>query len=247
MQKEYKNIKTLLTKYLDGKTSLEEEKILFEFSKTNKIPEEFENLASEFQHYHEFRKKEPEHISLSDIIEKTNHLNQISNTILFKVAAVVILMLGSFYIGTKAVLKDSNYQNQVVELEHELNGLKNNMAIRLITEESSHDKLQGLLLVSEAKLVSNNIISDILNIYESDTNPIVRSMALEFLKNHVKNEEVKNSMIELLAKDDLIQLQLETVMIIKNLNDKDLLKRLNQLVKNNLMQEKLKVQMIEIL
>ena len=247
MKKEYQIIRDLLSKYLEGKSSLEDEEILFDFFDSDNIPEEFQIFQSEFIHYKDFQRKEPEQIYFSEIIGKKVLSEGIISSNLVKVAAMLILMIGAFYLGRRTIQKDSIQPSELAEIKNELSEIKTYMAGRLITQKSSHDKIQGLLLVSEADITSNEIVSDILNIYESDSNPIVRSMALDFLKNHVKNEEVRNSMIGILSKEDLIQLQLETIMIIKKLNDIELKSRLNSLIENNLLQEKLKVEMEKII
>lgn len=247
MKKQYHNIRNLLSEYLEGKTTLEEEKQLSTFFTSEDVPKELEEFQPEFIHYLNFQKKEPQYVDLEDIVGKTRLLNRIINSNLVKIAAVIVIATGSFFLGTKTVQEESKQQIQVTELKNELNEMKVKMAGRLITDESSHEKIKGLMMANDTNLYSSDIISDILNIYEYDTNPIVRSMALDFLKNHIKNEEVRNAMIGVISKDDLIQIQLETFLIIKQLNDEELMLRLNGLIENDLLQEQLKSEIEELL
>ncbi len=227
-----KTAKKLLEKYLEGGTSLIEEKYLINFFQSKEVPEELESFKVEFSYYKKYAVK-PSNAFMKRIQNQLQHqrpktfIYKLNN--LAKIAAVLLLMISSFFSGK--YLSDENRTNKLTrgELQKEIYDLKNITVNTMLEASSSHRRIEGLVLANELDSPPDKLLLEVVEILNRDKSPLVRGVALEFIKNHKERDVIKSILIESLEYQDLLPLQLDLIRMINELNSDSLLKQLEEL------------------
>ncbi len=236
------HIKYLLDKYLEGKTSLKEEETLIDFFQSGDIPEELEQYTAEFSHYGISRSEEPGDL-VQDTIDSLNLEAKVRSNFYaspwYRVAATFLLVAVAFLSGYGLNVRN-DLQNEVHSLKDELLDLKETTVQVMLKGESSHQRIQALVIASQLETVSEELIGNVLATFNEDKSPMVRSVALEFLGMHSQSESVRSVLVNLLQEQDLLSLQIELLWLIQESGDEQLIEELRELLDSTDVSEELK-------
>lgn len=241
--KDIDQIKKLLGKYLEGKTTLEEEKWLGEYFTNEDVPEELESFRSEFDYYHEQQALIAEKESLHELMQD-DKLPKVWT--IWRVAAVLALVIGSFILGYSLNVKTS-LENKLTHLETEMNDLKEATVLAMLQINISHKKIEGIVLASQLTSPSEQLIKNVLLEYQTNENPIVQNIALEFLYTHIQDERVQTALLKSLVNNRFSPTQLEIFENLSRSADQKVLKTLRELIESDSLDNEIKSQLENIM
>lgn len=241
--KDIKQIEALLEKFLEGKTSLEEEQWLRDYFANETIPEELESFRSEFEYYEQHQQLIADKESLGQLLQddKTPQVWTV-----WRVAAVFAMVIGSFILGYSLNVK-SSLENKLVDLESEVNDLKEATVLAMLQINISHKKIEGIVLASQLSSPSEQLIKNILFEFENNESPIVQNIALEFLYTQIQDEQVQNTLLKSLTSNRISPTQLEIFENLSRSDDQKILRTLQELIESDSLDDETKSQLQEIL
>ncbi len=243
------SIKVLLDKYLEGKTSLEEERTLIEFFQSNDIPKELEQFKAEFQHYGISGAEEP-----GDIVQNAIDSLGIGPRFQpkfyasgwYRIAATILLIAVSFFIGYGVNIK-SSLTDEVSSLKAQIVSLQETTISVMLQGQSSHQRIQALVMASEIPEVTDELLQKALRTLNEDQSPVVRSVALEFISLHRNADSVQSTLIASLLNQEYFSIQIELLHMIYGLNDLELNAQLEELLSSTKASSMLKKEIRKII
>ncbi len=156
------------------------------------------------------------------------------------------MVVGSFILGYSLNVK-SSLENKLANLESEVQDLKEATVLAMLQINTSHKKIEGIVLASQLSSPSPQLIENILTEYETNENPIVQNIALEFLYTHIQDEQVQNALLTSLMKNRISPTQLEIFEQLSKSRDPKVLKTLHDLIESDSLDHEIKSQLQEIL
>ncbi len=143
--------------------------------------------------------------------------------------ATFMLALG---IGVGYLVKPSAsvQQNDMQALTQEVVNLKEMMMLSLLEKESATERLKAVSLTQDMDDASVKVTSALVRTLNEDENVNVRLAALEALKPYARNSEVRQALIQSIAKQQspLVQIALAELMVM--IQEKSSVKELEKIV-----------------
>lgn len=251
------NIKALLEKYYEARTGLEEEQILFDYFSSEEVAEELLPYKEEFQAFsQEYPKlKAPENL-VEEIIsnsyqkgfqEKASS-NNISVNRYLMIAASIFLIACSFavgyYSGDKSTLIAEEEKGDIHSLKEEIRDMKSLMVQNFLDQKQNHQKLYALSLASQFDSIEGEVLDRVLTTLKHDENVNIRLAAADLLYQFAANQEVQQGLVEVFPNQESPLVVLELVRIIKSLQPATSQALLDEIIKQESLQDSLKEQIL---
>jgi len=146
-------------------------------------------------------------------------------------AFAMVLIVASFFVGY--FIKSPSSKTEVNELTEQVSELKELMMLSMLEKESATERLKAVSLTSEMDQVSQKVTTALFKTLNEDENVNVRLAALEALKAYVRDNTVREGLVQSIALQEspLVQLALAELMV--NIQEKQSVKELQKLLKGN--------------
>ncbi len=230
-----KDTDELLKKYLEGKTSEQEEQLLRDHSDDSYFLEEI-------RFYDKSNKKKlsdsfDERIKKSiGSVDKKLHIN---TGVLFRVAAVFLLI----FITVLLIQMNASYQ----QMSARMDTMQSALAITLMDQQSVHVKLKALELVGGLPAMQTELSTSLMELLNTDDNVNVRMAAIETMAGFPKDELVKKELIKSLGRQESFLVRAILVESLIKMNDPVILEELKRMIDDDRTELELKNQIKEIL
>ncbi|MHA4812227.1 HEAT repeat domain-containing protein [Flavitalea flava] len=133
----------------------------------------------------------------------------------WKVAAVLIILLGGVWIGTLLKSPGGNAApEQIVELRKEVKEMKEVLLFSLLSDESATQRIRAVSYAEEIANPDQKVIEALLNTLDHDKNVNVRLASLYSLARFSDRQAVRDSLVESLKKqtEPIIQVVLINIL-----------------------------------
>ncbi len=130
-----------------------------------------------------------------------------------KVAAMVVLFFGTYWVGYRIGTGKSEIANN--QLESELHQQKQQVILASLREFTGPQKIEAVYSISNSGKVSDELINALVYTMNSDKNVNVRLAAISALSGMMnKNERVKTELIKSLAVQENSLLQISLIQVL---------------------------------
>lgn len=233
-----KEMKKLIDKYLEGETTIEEEKAIREYFARKDIPEEYSDMRDIFEMMASFENTgtELEDDALSANLEQVDLDKKprvISLQYKYSIAAAIALLVVGFGIGWLIGGLGKIDGSQVAALRDDIHDMKEAMMVSKLHKESVSGRIQAAYEISESVDSADDKILDAL-IYSlnTDANSNVRMAAAEALFKYSQSDKVRDAFINSLntQKDPLVKIKIIDMLV--SLGEKRALPELQKVMKD---------------
>lgn len=217
--------------HLEGCPSCTEElealKTLFVAIQNEKIPVPSERLRTNFLEQLELEKK-----SVSKAIpikpKKQKTKNTWATTFL-KIAASILLVVGSFLLGRYQQKEKSNLE--IAALEDQTLQMKQTAMLSLMENKSASRRIQGVSYIDKFENPDEAIVRALADRMRYDENTNVRLTAVESLRNFTASETVKNAFITALKTEKDPGIQIAIIHTLVEIQEKKAISPLRELMR----------------
>lgn len=162
-------------------------------------------------------------------MEQTIQLSFNKSTVfsVLKYAAILVIgvIIGVFY-------KSNQSNQQITELQNDVNETKQMVALALLQNESSSDKIRAAGFISNTQANDEALIA-LINTFENDKNVSVRLAALNALYNFKEKPVVHQSIVRALNFENDPRVQIRLIDIITQLNDQNAVPEIYKMLQEN--------------
>lgn len=148
-----------------------------------------------------------------------------------RLAIASLTLLIGFFVGY--LLRPSADNSQVALLNHQVYELKEMMMLSMLEKESATDRLKAVSLTQEMSNVSNSVTDALFQTLERDENINVRLAALEALKPYVRNDIVRQRLVQSIGKQESPLLQVALADLMVAIQEKSSVNELEKILKND--------------
>jgi uncharacterized membrane protein YheB (UPF0754 family) len=219
----------LVTAYLDGSISTEQEKQLHKLIDTGEIRredlEKLEQLYSSMEHLPAPEPSEKMHNRFYQMLAEEQNRNRFSLsekirqfTASFQLrqlaAAIGILLVGMLVGNWQTPFHD--YRHQLDRLSSEVSQMRQMMMLNLLDNDSATERLKAVNISTEMQSTDDRVAHALLKTLNNDPNVNVRLAAIEALLHHASNPEVREGLVDSIARQDspIVQAALADAMLI---------------------------------
>jgi len=146
---------------------------------------------------------------------------------LLQPAVALVLLAVGFAAGKYANALNTNAQ-QLSSLRHELNGMRQLVVLSLLEQQSASERLQGVRWSLQTNRADPEILSALLHTLRFDTSADVRLAALDALKHHYANQQVRTGLVEALLGQQSPLVQIALIDLLVELRDTNALRSLEE-------------------
>ena len=250
------DIEQLLEKYLEGKTTLEEEAMLSSyFSFTNNLSPEESAFAAEFRFYKQLQKANHDPgLYARKLLPQIQTKNKTGKTSFLyysnRVAASLILIIAGYCIGkvdTRKQKENDKLGLQLLGMKQEMYSLKKMISERLLEDEWTHKKVKAIFIAGQLDTIDEELVKTIVHTINTDESINVRLTAVDLLMRNYTNDFVRPELLPALINQDEWYVQLKILDIIGKLNDPGINSDLQHLLKDPRIHQNLKIEIRKIL
>lgn len=137
---------------------------------------------------------------------------------LLKVAAVLVLILGSYWIGIYKA--DQSAGNRLTQMETQLQDLKTEMTLAMLNNPSASKRIQAVNYSEELRAPDEKVLQAIVTRLHSDENVNVRLAAAEALWKFKDLELVKKALIKSLETEKNPDVQILVIQFLSDAQEK---------------------------
>jgi len=257
MKASIEKINSLLEKYYEARTSLEEEQQLFEYFASEEVPAELQMYQEEFRAFSKeyTQVKAPNELVekvISDSYEKSFQKKRTSNNFsinpyLLLAASVCLLALSfaiGFYSGDKRSQIAARETGDINSLQQEIREMKSLMVQNFLDQQENHQKLYALSLASQFESIEGEILDRVLTTLKHDKNVNIRLAAADLLYQFAANQEVQKGLVEVFPNQESPLVILELIKILKSLQPDTSQALLDEIIKQESLKDSLKEQIL---
>ena len=124
-------------------------------------------------------------------------------------------------------------ENNVSELREEISNMQQIVSLTLLKQDSASDRLQGVMYGSKIAGESSNILSELMNTLNNDSNVNVRLAAVNALYLYRNNSQIKQGLINSLSVQESPLVQIALVDLLSEIKEEKALNALEELIKRN--------------
>lgn len=242
-------IKTLLNKYFEGATSLEEEEILRTFFTSAQVPEEFQSYAHHFQFFKELKKKNPENMPDDELLfdrikskdDKSRHIihnfRAYSSQYWTKFAAGLALLILGFTLGL--IVGNNNNSNAESEATI-IKDTENQVLLSALNESSASERILAIKESRKVDDIDHQTANALIKAMNYDDNINVRLAAIETLSNFTGRKEVRNSIIQSLELQDHPVIQIALIDLLVYIDEKNAINEIQRIMIDESIQDVVK-------
>jgi len=234
---EIDKIKSLLKKYYDGDTNLEEEEYIRENLKSlEDLPEELKadgelfSMMDALEHDRTEQQIEPLPRPVKEIpLRQFKSINLFwINRIAAGFALLIIGVLSGWLIG-----RETGTNSEVTAIRNDLNEMKQLVALSQLQNKSASQRIMATYEFKKLDSASDEILDALIYTFQNDDNPNVKNAAAEALFKFGNQDKVRKAFINgLTAQSDPV-LQIKLIEMLVGLNEKRALPRLQQMMEQD--------------
>lgn len=235
---EFSEIRILLNKYLEGLSSLAEEKKLKAFfNQERELPSDLKAYQAQFSFFKKERLEDPlPHLNFEEKLEKSiqEEINrkttrdpgkQISLSVFLhwstRVAAILIIFISGYYLGSQGLPEKSNAnglsqnRDRIGDIENQMQEMQKLVMLSLLKQPSASERIKGVNYAYEMDNAKPQITDALIETMNNDENINVRLAAANALFVFKDQSKVRNAIIASLSKqkDPVIQIALINMML----------------------------------
>lgn len=231
---EIDKIKSLLAKYYQGKTSLEEEQLLREnLSALDALPEEIQADGELFAMMQAVENdRTDQEIDLEKQPAKEIPLQPSTNmsfTWISRIAAGFALLIVGAFIGW-LIGQGSGTNGDIMAIREDLNEMKELVALSQLRNESASERIMAAYQFKKLDSASDEILDALIYTFNNDDNPNVKNAAAEALFKFGNQDKVRKAFINGLTSQTDPVLQIKLIEMLVGLNEKRALPKLQQMM-----------------
>ncbi|WP_128545185.1 HEAT repeat domain-containing protein [Larkinella soli] len=210
------DIEKLLERYYEGETTLEEEKLLREFFRSEAVPAHLKDHAAPFQHYTDFRQEHPSPAVGSRFADRVGAESRIRPLVRWglRVAAGLTLLLLGFFGGMLYSARTSPAgEGQTASAAEDL---KTVLRYDRVMQTSASERIQAVYQSMELDRADQEITLLLVNALNSDANVNVRLAACQALLRFRDEPGVREALIQSLKvqTDPNVQISLIEALVV---------------------------------
>jgi len=156
---------------------------------------------------------------------------RISLRSIYKIAAILALMFGSYWFGNYKTKKD--YVPELVDLNIQKQELKTIAALSLFESESASKRIRAVEYSQELEHPDDDILKALINEMLHDKLVNVRLAAARALERFSKYDRVKDAYIEALKTEENTSMQIELIEILAHLKEKRAIPKMKELLNDD--------------
>ncbi len=231
---ELDKIKSLLNKYYNGDTSLEEEEYIRQNLKSlDDLPDELKAVAELFSMMSALetdtteQQIEPQNQSVKEIPlqqPKAVSLYWI-NRIAAGFALLIIGVLAGWLIG-----REVGANSEVAAIRNDLNEMKQLVALSQLQNKSASERIMATYEFKKLDSANDEILDALIYTFQNDDNPNVKNAAAEALFKFGNRDKVRKAFINGLTTQSDPVLQIKLIEMLVGLNEKRALPKLQQMM-----------------
>lgn len=175
-------------------------------------------------------------LSLKDRIDQKH----ISLSIIMKVAAGLLLMITSGFVGYN-IKSTGNSSEEVISMKHEMVEMKNLVILSLIKQESASERIKAVSYIKEISQPDPKLIETLFNTLNTDRNVNVRLAAAQALSKYQNNKDISKGIVKSLEiqTEPLVQIMLINLAV--QSGDTDAAPELTKLLQRSDLMDEVKV------
>lgn len=148
-----------------------------------------------------------------------------------KLALATVTLLVGFFLGY--FLQPDSDDEQVALLNEQVFELREMMMLSLLEKESATERLKAVSLTQEMDQVSSKVTNALIQTLNNDPNVNVRLSALEALKPYVRNDQVREQLVQSIGRQDSPLVQVALAELMAALHEKSSVKALERILKSD--------------
>lgn len=231
-------IKQLLNRYYEGKTSLDEDELLFAYFNQSDVDSKLSSFKEQFRFFFLTRQQKASNSFKAQLAQRLlpNPRRFILERRLLKIAAsIVLFIMGSLagYTLNDTISKENHIENQLNSLTHELKQVKKTLTITLLSDAYAFQRINALNLATQLDSLDQELLSKILYVTNHDENINVQLMAVKTLSGYIYDPAVKASLLHVSKENHSSIILIELLRIMRILNEKTLIKELEKKLENS--------------
>lgn len=137
---------------------------------------------------------------------------------ILRVAAVLLLVAGSYWIGTHS--SDQTADNRISKMEEQLQEMKTEMTLALLNNPSASKRIQAVNYSEELQVPDKKLLQAIISRLHHDDNVNVRMAAAEALWKFREEELVKQALIKSLETEKNPDVQILVIQFLSETQEK---------------------------
>ena len=226
----------LLKKFYEGKTTSQEEEVLFNASHDNGIDQEI--LQAQKEYFTSFRNMDTD--QFESMFQKQISKKQVLWSFPVRIAASLLIGAIVYAAGYLSYQVINKTVEQISKLEMELMQSRLTLIEETLSKGNNHSTRKGLAMVSQMNYMDDRIAEELLLILSTSENINLRLMALEQLSRHINSQTISEKIFNSISAQDseLVLAELARIaIIVKNKDAADqILDRIETLHKENAME-----------
>ncbi|MBX2969816.1 MAG: HEAT repeat domain-containing protein [Cyclobacteriaceae bacterium] len=147
-----------------------------------------------------------------------------------KLALAAVTLFVGFFLGY--ILRPDS-EEQVAILNEQVFELREMMMLSLLEKESATERLKAVSLTQEMDQVSSKVTNALIQTLDNDPNVNVRLSALEALKPYVRNDQVREKLVQSISKQSSPLVQVALAELMAALQEKSSVKALEKILESD--------------
>ena len=237
------DIESILERYYEGETSIEEEKILKDFFRNEKVPAHLQSHAAQFAYFADTAKELPSLAFNSDLAIKLDPPQQGQvrrfGSWLLRIAAGLALLIVGFSGGWLFQSKSGAVASS--EEKAPSADFINVLAFEKMGETSASERIQAVNQSYELSEASENITQTLVNTLNFDPNVNVRLAACQALLHFQNEPGVSDALIRSLTVQNDPNVQISLIEALVSIKEKRAADQFRQLMQNKEVLEAVRV------
>ncbi|MEL7147057.1 MAG: HEAT repeat domain-containing protein [Bacteroidota bacterium] len=240
-----KNIEKLIIDYIDGKLSASDSeevaRLIDHHEQYQHLEQEYRILFDAMDEYiadpgDKLRSDFEAMLFLEESHMDQNHGSKSSKVIqvplkaVYRIAAVLALMLGSYWFGNYTTKRE--LLSSLANLETQKQELKAIAALSLFESESASKRIQAVTYSMELERPDFEIINALIYEMQHDQLVNVRLASARALEQFAEHEMVKDAFIEALKSEENDTMQIELIEILSHLKEKRAIPKMKEILQD---------------
>jgi hypothetical protein len=142
-----------------------------------------------------------------------------TNTPVFQLACAAALLVVGIVVGQWLSLRDRG-QGDLARLQDEVRGMRQMVTLSLLQQQSAGERLRGVDYAYRVEQSDTQVLSALLHAVNHDPNVNVRLAAVDALRKFAGSPEVRNTLDQVLSKQDSPLVQIALIDLIVDVRDK---------------------------
>jgi len=218
-------IETLVEKYLEALTTIEEERELIAFFKKGPVPEHLQKFREKILYFE--RVKKQTYAEPLPAFKERRPVKWPYRKTIAAVAATLLIFLSGFFLG-RVKRPDADLEERLQTVETKLIERKKTEALKLIHQSSPNQRLVAIDMLNDVPTVDSLLLNALIRTFSEDPNDNVRLAALNILYLHIEDTSVQNFLLKELYQQRSVIILSSLVDVLSDINEKRVINTLNR-------------------